>query len=406
MTTTSIPNNETKNGLTTTVIPILWAISFCHLLNDLLQSLIPAIYPMIKQNYQLDYTQIGLITLTYQLTASFFQPLVGYYTDLHPKPFFLPMGMGFSFLGLILLAFSNSFETVLFAAAMIGVGSSVFHPESSRVARLASGGQHGLAQSFFQVGGNIGSSLGPLLAAFIILPYGQESIGWFSGVALLAITLLWAVSRWYKHQGIALGKSLSKNLQNTHALSKRQVITALSILVILVFSKVVYLASLSSYYSLYLIHRFHLSIQDAQVYLFLFMGSVAIGTILGGPIGDKLGRKLVIWCSILGVLPFTLLLPHADLTWTAVLSIIIGLILSSAFSAIVVFAQELVPGKVGMISGLFFGLAFGVAGLGAAALGKLADMTSIETVYQVCAFLPAIGLLAGFLPGKTTQKSY
>jgi FSR family fosmidomycin resistance protein-like MFS transporter len=388
----------TKASREGTVFTILAAISVSHLLNDMIQSLLPAIYPILKTSFHLDFTKIGLITLTYQLTASLLQPLIGHYTDIRPKPYSLPFGMGFTLVGLALLSVAANFPTILAAAALVGMGSAVFHPESSRVARLASGGQHGLAQSVFQVGGNAGSSLGPLLAAFIVLPGGQHSIIWFTLAALLAIGLLTRVSGWYKERE-ALGAHLKAKVVKRHPeLSPRKVAISLSILIALMFSKFVYLASLSSYYTFYLISKFHVPVKSAEVHLFIFLGAVAAGTIAGGPIGDRVGRKYVIWCSILGVLPFSLLLPHANLFWTSVLTVFIGLILASAFSAIVVYAQELMPGRVGMISGLFFGFAFGLGGLGAALLGKLADTTSIYFVYQVCAFLPAIGLLTGFLP--------
>jgi MFS transporter, FSR family, fosmidomycin resistance protein len=378
------------------VFPILAAISFCHLLNDLVQSLIPAVYPMLKTSFHLDFGQIGLITLTYQLTASLLQPMVGLYTDRYPKPYSLPVGMTFTLVGLVLLSIAPTYPALLSAAALVGIGSAVFHPESSRVARMASGGQHGLAQSLFQVGGNAGSSLGPLLAAFIVLPNGQSSIAWFSLAALLGIIVLTNIGSWYKKHALSMvhPKSTGTHLQ----LQPRRVALSIVVLIALVFSKYFYLASFTSYYTFYLIQKFNLPVRSAQLHLFLFLGAVAAGTIIGGPIGDRIGRKYVIWCSILGVLPFTLILPHANLFWTGVLTVIIGVILASAFSAILVYAQELVPGKVGMISGLFFGLAFGMAGIGAAVLGKLADLTSINFVYQICAFLPAIGLLTAFLP--------
>jgi MFS transporter, FSR family, fosmidomycin resistance protein len=384
------------------VFPILAAISFCHLLNDLVQSLIAAVYPMLKTSFHLDFGQIGLITLTFQVTASLLQPVVGLYTDRYPKPYSLPVGMTFTLVGLIMLSIAPSFGAILLAAALVGMGSAVFHPESSRVARMASGGQHGFAQSLFQVGGNAGSSLGPLLAAFIVLPYGQSSIAWFSAFAILGIVLLTYIGTWYKNH--ALSKVQSKNSSVPAGVSNRRVALSMGVLVALVFSKYFYLASLTSYFTFYLIQKFSISVQAAQVHLFLFLGAVAAGTMIGGPIGDRIGRKYVIWCSILGVLPFTLLLPHANLFWTGVLSVIIGIILASAFSAILVYAQELVPGKVGMVSGLFFGLAFGMGGIGAAVLGKLADMTSINFVYQICAFLPAIGLLTAFLPNIEKPK--
>jgi FSR family fosmidomycin resistance protein-like MFS transporter len=381
----------------TTVFGILTAISFCHLLNDMMQSLLPAIYPILKDSLHLDFGQVGLITLSYNVTASLLQPVIGLYTDRHPKPYSLAAGMTFTLIGLLLLSVAHRFELVLLSAALVGLGSAVFHPESSRIARLASGGRHGFAQSLFQVGGNAGSSLGPLLAAFIVLPRGQASISWFSVAAMIGIALLWNVGSWYKQtHPVTMRKEAARALHPS--VSPRQAAFVLAILLALIFSKYVYLGSLSSYYTFYLIERFGVSVQSAQVHLFIFLGAVAAGTILGGPIGDRVGRRFVILWSILGVLPFTLALPYANLFWTEVLSVIIGVILASAFSAIVVYAQELVPGRVGMIAGLFFGLAFGIGGLGAAALGAMADRTGIEFVYAVCSFLPAIGILAVFLP--------
>lgn len=377
---------------------ILVAISFCHLLNDMLQSLVPALYPIIKNSFHLGFGQIGLITLTFQLTGSLLQPLVGLYTDQRPKPYSLAFGMGFTLIGLVLFSIASTYMVLLTAAAMMGVGSAVFHPESSRVARMASGGQHGLAQSIFQVGGNAGSSLGPLLAAFVVLPRGQSSIAWFSVAALLGIVVLTCVGSWYKSRQSAAEKSPAKRAVNRRTLSLPQVAFAMSILVALIFSKYFYLVSLTNYYTFYLIGKFHISVQSAQIHLFVFLAAVAAGTIIGGPVGDRIGRKYVIWCSILGVLPFTLLLPYSNLFWTGILSAIIGVVLASAFSAILVYAQELVPGRVGMISGLFFGLAFGMAGIGAAVLGRLADVTDINFVYRVCSYLPLIGLLTAFLP--------
>jgi len=382
---------------TTTAFRVLGAISFCHLLNDMMQSVIPAVYPILKQSYHLDFGQIGLITLTSQLTASLLQPLVGLYTDHRPTPYSLPIGMTFTMVGLIVIASAPTFGIVLAAVAMVGMGSAVFHPESSRVARMASGGQHGLAQSLFQVGGNAGSSMGPLLAAFIVLPAGQHSIGWFSAAALLAIVVLMRVGTWYKQHPSMTPKSRAMRAKETQ-LPRRTIAGAMAVLIALVFSKYFYMASLISYFTFYLIARFHLSVQAAQVHLFVFLGAVAAGTIIGGPVGDRIGRKYVIWWSILGVLPFTLALPYANLFWTEILTVIIDLVLASAFSAILVYAQELLPGRVGMVSGLFFGLAFGMGGVGAALLGKLADAKGIEFVYRVCAFLPAIGLLTAFLP--------
>ncbi|HEY2024247.1 MFS transporter [Paraburkholderia sp.] len=387
-----------------TVYSVLGAISFSHLLNDMIQSLILAIYPMFKDNFSLSFGQIGLITLTYQVTASLLQPLVGSYTDKHPKPYSLPVGMGFTLAGLLLMSVAPSFRVLLIAAALVGCGSSVFHPESSRVARMASGGRHGLAQSLFQVGGNAGSSLGPLLAALIVIPHGQRSIAWFSAAALVAIVVLTQIGRWYKrHPSVKKARG-----QATHAtLPRNKVIMAMSVLVLLVFSKYFYLASINSYFTFYLIDKFHLPVQAAQIHLFVFHAAVAAGTVIGGPIGDRIGRKYVIWVSILGVAPFTLLLPYANLFWTGVLTVVIGIVLASAFSAILVYAQELIPGKVGMVAGLFFGFAFGLGGVGAAVLGQLADATSIAFVYKVCSFLPLIGVLTVLLPdveGKRGDK--
>jgi len=387
---------------TATAFGVLAAISFCHFLNDMLQSVIPAVYPILKSSYHLDFGQIGMITLSVQLTASLLQPFVGMYTDYRPTPYSLPVGMGFSLTGLLLLAYAPRFGTILIAVALVGVGSSVFHPESSRVARLASGGQHGMAQSLFQVGGNAGSALGPLLAALIVLPGGQHSIAWFSAAALLAIIVLTRIGAWYKHHGTARAQAAAVLHLGGPQLSRRRTGVALSVLMALVFSKYVYLASLTSYYTFFLISRFHVSVRSAQIHLFIFLGAVAAGTFIGGPVGDRIGRKYVIWCSILGILPFTLALPSANLFWTTALSIVIGLVLASAFSAIIVYAHDLVPGRIGMISGLFFGLAFGMAGIGAAVLGWLADATSIAFVYRVCSFLPAIGLLTAFLPNLET----
>lgn len=369
-----------------------------------MQSVIPAVYPILKTSYHLDFGQIGLITLTIQLTASLLQPLIGMFTDRRPTPFSLPVGMGFTLVGLLLLSTAPTYHAILLAVGMVGIGSSVFHPESSRVARMASGGRHGLAQSLFQVGGNFGTSLGPLLAAFVVLPEGQRSIAWFSAAALIAIVVLSRVSLWYKHNGHRTGKSHARKAGVDGHPSSRGIAIALAVLGSLMLSKFVYMASLSSYYTFFLISRFHVSVQNAQIHLFVFLGAVAAGTVIGGPIGDRIGRKLVIWCSILGILPFTLLLPYASLFWTGPLTVIIGMMLASAFPAIVVYAQELVPGKVGTISGLFFGLAFGLAGLGAAVLGQLADSTSIEFVYRVCSVLPALGLLTVFLPDMGTVR--
>jgi len=379
-----------------TAFPILAMLSVCHLLNDMIQSLLPAIYPLLKDAFRLDFGQIGLITLTFQVTASLLQPLVGIYTDRKPMPYSLAIGMGCTLSGLLLLSQAPSFPLLLVAAALIGSGSSVFHPESSRVARMASGGQHGLAQSLFQVGGNVGSAIGPLLAAFIVMPRGQGSVAWFAIAALIAIVLLTRIGSWYRAHVPA--HRAARASMKTSTLPRRTIVVTMVILGLLIFSKYFYLASLSSYYTFYLIEKFGVSVQSAQLHLFVFLGAVAAGTLAGGPIGDRIGRKYVIWGSILGVLPFTLLLPHANLFWTTMLTIVIGLVLASAFSAIIVYAQELVPGRTGVIAGLFFGFAFGMGGLGAAVLGELADHIGIEAVYGLCAFLPAIGLLAWFLP--------
>jgi FSR family fosmidomycin resistance protein-like MFS transporter len=380
------------------VYPILIAISLSHLLNDTLQSIIPAIYPIVKDSFKLNFAQIGLITLTFQLAASIFQPFVGFYTDRKPQPFSLAIGMGFTLVGLILLSIAPSFEFLIFSVGLVGVGSSIFHPEASRVAHMASGGRRGMAQSVFQLGGNFGSSIGPLLAALIIVPYGQSYIVWFSALAILAIFILFNVGKWYKRKVTIKARRPSSDHQAANSLSKQKVFISVGILLVLIFSKYIYLASMTSYYTFYMIHKFGASVQDSQFYLFIFLFAVTAGTIIGGPLGDRIGRKYVIWGSILGVAPFTLLLPHMNLFWTVILTIPIGVILASAFSAILVYAQELFPGKVGMISGLFFGYAFGIAGIGSALLGGLADRTSIEYVYQICAYLPLIGLITVFLP--------
>ncbi len=375
---------------------VLIAISFCHFLNDTIQSLLPAIYPILKETYHLSFAQIGLITLAFQFTASLLQPLVGYYTDKKPQPYSLALGMTFTLCGLLLLAFANSFYGILFGAMIVGTGSSIFHPESSRIARFASKGKYGFAQSVFQVGGNIGSAAGPLLAAFIILPRGQMSLSWFSALTLIGIVVLFNVGRWYKaaHLNTLARVAPSK----ISPVSKRKVVISIAVLALLIFSKFFYTASINSYYTFYLIDVFGISVRSAQLHLFIFLASVALGTLIGGIVGDRFGRRTVIWISILGALPFTLMLPYANLFWTEILSVIIGVIISSAFSAILVYAQELIPGRVGMISGLFFGFAFGVAAVGAAVLGKVADLTSITFVYHICSFLPAIGLLTWFLP--------
>jgi FSR family fosmidomycin resistance protein-like MFS transporter len=393
-------------GAESTGFKVLAAISFSHFLNDMLQSLIPAIYPLLKNAFLLNFTQIGLITLTYQITASMLQPAVGLYTDHHPKPYSLPIGMACTLSGLITLAFAPSYAMLLIAAALVGLGSSIFHPESSRVARMASGGRYGLAQSIFQVGGNAGTAMGPLLAALIVIPHGRHSLGWFSLASLLAIVVLWQVGGWYRRRQLQRGRLHKVGLPGSRALPARTVAGTMLLLLVLIFSKFFYLASLNSYFTFYLIGKFHLSVQSAQIHLFVFLFGAALGTILGGPVGDQIGRKRVIWLSIVGVAPFTLLLPYVNLFWTGPLTFVIGLILASAFPAILVFAQELLPGKVGMVSGMFFGLAFGMAGIGAAVLGKVADAYSIEAVYRMCAFLPLLGLLAFFLPdlGRPNRK--
>ncbi len=397
-----------KKAAEGTVYSILFSISFSHLLNDTIQSLIPSIYPVVKNSLHLNFSQIGLITLTFQLTACLFQPVVGSYTDQKPQPFSLAMGMGFSLIGLLLLSQAGSYAILLVSVALIGTGSSIFHPEASKVAYMAAGKRRGLAQSIFQVGGNTGSSLGPLLAALIIVPFGQSSILWFSLLALLAIIVLSTVGNWYKNNMHRIKqKAGSAALKDHPVLSRRTIVTSIIILLILIFSKYFYIVSISNYYTFYLMDKFHVSIQSSQMYLFVFLFAVAAGTLMGGPVGDRIGRKYVIWFSILGVAPFTLLLPHVSLFWTSALSVFIGFILASAFSAILVYAQELLPGKIGMISGLFFGFAFGMGGLGSAVLGTLADHTSIEFVYDVCAYLPLIGLLTAFLPdiGERKKKS-
>jgi FSR family fosmidomycin resistance protein-like MFS transporter len=380
-----------------TVFKILGAISLSHFLNDMLQSLILAIYPLLKSTFSLSFAQIGLITLTYQITASMFQPLVGLYTDHHPKPYSLSIGMGCTLSGIIVFASAQTYLVLLVGAALIGSGSSIFHPESARVARMASGGRYGLAQSIFQVGGNGGTAAGPLLAAWLIFPRGRSSLAWFSLAALLAMLVLWQVGTWRKCRQLQRNQRAKSEIAQP-PVALRSVAGVIAILLILIFSKFFYLASLNSYYTFYLMSKFHLSAQSAQIYLFLFLFAVAAGTLLGGPVGDKIGRKRVIWASILGAAPFTLTLPHVNLAWTAVLTFIIGLIIASAFSAILVYAQELVPGKVGTVSGMFFGFAFGMAGIGAAVLGKIADAYGIEYLYQLCAFLPLLGLFAAFLP--------
>lgn len=387
-----------------TIYSILFMISFSHFINDLLQAVIPSVYPLFKEKFSLNFTQIGMITFNYQLTASILQPFVGMYTDKKSKPFSLMIGMGFTLLGLFFVSIASSFAYLLISVSLIGIGSSIFHPESSRVAHLASGGKKGLAQSIFQLGGNAGSAVGPLLAALIVIPHGQSYIIWFCVIALIGILTLYRIAIWYS-QHLEL-KRMNNTPKETfvHQLSKRRVVVSMGILLVLIFSKYFYLASITSYYTFFLMDKFHISIQQSQVYLFVFLGAVAAGTLIGGAMGDKFGRKYVIWISILGAAPFTLLLPYVSLFWVGVLSVLIGVIISSAFSAILVYATELLPGKVGLVAGLFFGFAFGMGGLGSAILGKLADLTSINYVFQICAFLPLIGIITGFLPNIESKK--
>jgi FSR family fosmidomycin resistance protein-like MFS transporter len=382
---------------------LLGALSFAHFLNDMMQSLIVSIYPLIKGEFRLSFAQIGVITLTYQACASLLQPVIGVYTDKHPKPYSLSVGMCFTLIGMVTLAFAPNYGSVLAAAALIGAGSAIFHPESSRIARLASGGRHGLAQSIFQVGGNAGSAMGPLLAAWIILPQGQTSLAWFAIAAVIAIAVLARVGAWYKRQHIDRPKAHHPLVSSP--VSAARVGSSIAVLVLLIFSKYFYVASITSYFSFYLIEKFHVSVRSAQVHLFVFLLAMALGTLFGGPLGDRIGRKRVIWVSILGIAPFTLMLPYVDLMWVGILTFIIGLILSSAFSAIVVFAQELMPGNVGAVSGLFFGFAFGIGGIGAAVLGGLADTHGIEFVYRICAYLPLLGVVAAFLPNIEHRKN-
>ncbi len=380
----------------TTVFAVIAAVSVCHLINDVMQSLLAAVYPMLKRDYGLDFWQIGLLTMTFQGTASLLQPMIGLYADRRPLPYSLSVGMGSTIVGLMVLAFSSQYGMLVLGAALIGLGSAIFHPESSRVARLASGGRYGLAQSLFQVGGNFGSAIGPLLAAFIVVPRGQASVAWFSVAAFLGMMILWRVGRWYAryHAGTVRRSGAIPSL----TMPRRKVAIALVVLAILTFSKNIYMASISSFYTFYVIEKFGVSVQVSQVLLFVFLGAAAAGTILGGPIGDRIGAKAVIWVSILGTVPFTLALPYVNLEWTIVLSAIIGLVLASAFPAIVVMAQELVPGRVGMVAGIFFGFAFGIAGIAAALLGVLADARGIGYVYWICSFLPLLGLLTVLLP--------
>ncbi len=379
------------------VFPVLIALGFCHMLNDLMQSLIPALYPMLKQHFNLDFTQIGMITLAFQLTASLLQPTVGSYTDRRPLPYSLAAGMGATLIGLVMLSLANDYTSVLLAAACVGTGSAVFHPEASRLARIASGGRYGVAQSIFQVGGNVGGAIGPLLAAFIVLPRGQGAIAWFSLAALVAMMVLTRVGMWYSAHRVP-APAANRAVSGERAIPRARVFFFVFILMLLVFSKNVYNAGLTSYFTFYLIERFHLSVQAAQVQLFVYMAAVAVGTLIGGPISGRIGRRETIWISILGALPVTLLLPYASLFWTSVLTIVIGLLMASAFPAIVVYAHELLPGRIGLVSGIFFGFAFGLGGLGAAMMGRIADATSIAFVYHLCSYLPAIGVVVWLLP--------
>jgi FSR family fosmidomycin resistance protein-like MFS transporter len=390
--------------VTRTVFNVLAAVSLCHLLNDMVQSLLPSIYPILKVSFHLNFGQIGLISLVYQVVASLLQPFIGLYTDRKPMPYALAVGMCFTLVGIVLLAIAPTFSLLLAASAVVGIGSAIFHPESSRIARLASGGQHGFAQSFFQVGGNTGTAIGPLLAALIVLPQGQHGVAWFSIAAVLGILVLFQVGRWRSHH-LARATPGHLHLHSRPSLPRRSVVKAVAVLAALIFSKYFYLASMVGYFTFYLITRFHVSVRSSQLHLFVFLGAAAAGTFFGGPIGDRIGPRYVIWGSILGVLPFTLLLPYANLFWTGILSTIIGFVIASAFSAIVVYAQELMPGRVGLVSGIFFGLAFGMGGIGAAVLGHIADITSIGFVYRLCAWLPAIGLLAGLLPKLDKPQS-
>lgn len=398
------PANELPPA--STVVRVILAVSAGHLLNDTTQSLLPAIYPLLKTELGLTFAQVGLITLSFQITASLLQPVIGIYTDHRPQPFSLAVGMVFTLVGVMLLSFASTFSAVLVAGSLIGLGSSVFHPEASRVARMASGGRHGFAQSLFQVGGNTGSALGPLLAALVLAQRGQARIAWFAILPLLGIALLVRVGRWYRAQlGAHHASGAAHRASRVLTLSRGRVAAALVVLAVLIFSKYFYLASLGSYYTFFLIHKFQVSVREAQLYLFLFLAAVAAGTIIGGPVGDRIGRKYVIWVSILGVAPFTLALPYASLFWTAVLSVIIGVVLASAFSAIIVYAQELIPSRVGLVSGVFFGFAFGMGGIGSAVLGRLADHAGIDYVYHVCSFLPLIGLLTVLLPNVEKHRA-
>jgi len=403
--TATLDSPATKAIIQKTIYPILFTISFTHLLNDMLQAVIPAVYPLFKAEFNLSFSQIGLITLTYQLTASLLQPFIGHFSDKKPRPYSLAVGMGFTLMGLVLVSLATSFMAILVSVCFIGLGSSVFHPEASRVAHLASGGKKGLAQSIFQLGGNAGSAIGPLLAALIVIPYGQFHIIWFGIAAILGILILIQIGKWYRdHLDLKVSGKVKVMEENRPVLSKRRVVTSIIILLVLIFSKYFYMASMTSYFTFYLIDKFHVSVQESQLYLFAFLAAVAAGTMIGGPLGDRFGRKYIIWISILGVAPFTLLLPYTGLFLTGVLAVVIGVIISSAFSAILVYATELIPGKVGMIAGLFFGFAFGMGGVGSAVLGKLADQTSIEYVFKVCAFLPLLGIITGFLPNIEQKK--
>ena len=397
---------EPENGLSAqaATIPVLISLSFCHLLNDLIQSLIPALYPLFKQEFNLDFAQIGLITLAFQMTASLLQPSVGFYTDKRPQPYSLALGMCSTLIGLLLLSVAHDYQAILFAAALVGTGSAIFHPEASRVARMASGGRYGTAQAFFQVGGNVGQAVGPLLAAFIVLPRGQGAIAWISLAALVAMGLLTRIGMWYGARSRP-DHSAASTTTRTHNLSRARVLFLVCVLMLLLFSKNVYSSSLTSFFTFYLIERFNLPVQAAQVQLFIFMASIAVGTLVGGALTDRIGRRPMIWISILGALPFTLALPYADLFWTGVLTIIIGMLLASAFPAILVFAHELIPGRVGLVSGMFFGLSFGLGGLGAAILGHIADSQGIAFIYQLCSYLPALGLVAWFLPNLNTVSA-
>jgi len=405
--TSSVSAPVSSTAANNTTFAVILSLSFCHLLNDMMQSLVPALYPILKQNYDLSFAQIGIITLAFQFTASMLQPVVGMYTDKKPKPYSLVVGMGFTLTGLLLMSQATSYEVILIAAALIGMGSSVFHPEASRVARMAAGGRYGLAQSLFQVGGNLGQASGPLLAAFIVVQRGQTSIGWFSAAALVAMTVLFQVGGWYSRRLATIARPAAKkagpSMVATHGLSKNRVLFTVVILVTLLFSKNVYQASLGSYYTFYLMDRFHLPVETAQLYLVAFLIGIVLGTLGGGWVGDKVGRIPVMWFSILGPLPLALLLPHANLFWTAILAVGVAMMMASAFPAILVYAQELLPGRVGLVAGMFFGFSFGLGGLGAAALGKLADMTSIETVYQATPFLLCLGLLTALLPRQVGE---